>query len=504
MNRAITAAAVASASCAQIAGIDETNGNARPIDSLVVTRRSIGTMPMDTLQDLTSLEATYFVAQAGTAAAFDRVTADPDGPGTWTTKLHEPAPVQFTLPDAPAPFPRLFAFPSHQLNVLYPLLEHPGYTPALDGAMFTVTGSLDVPAAATDSFQTYVVGAWLQRGFSAAEVAPAATAIGLTYGFTAANSVSDGTGAVVVERATGHAKPGQVTAQDAFLILRYGPNGLSGVAQPKAAVVQVEAVTAVDMDTMVPVVQDQMLMATIAPLSLQKRYDDNVPKFQASQLAMTWNLVAAPGYQAAINAGPGLRGGTLGPADIGITAAYGNPFAARGWNTMFVLVTSRSRVYTAAGTMASISLIAGMNQFLQPASSQMLDLKLPAGLPTMVALDGTAVSGDGQAVKPPTGFVHATFVTDLPGATLYHLEVWDLVPDPTVATALDRKLVFAAASDQASFMIPPEVFQVGHSYTLRALTTLGGFPGVATGDFITRELPMAQSYLDSPVITVTP
>jgi hypothetical protein len=378
------------------------------------------------------------------------------------------------------------------------VLEHPGYAPAPDAATFTVTAPLDAPVAATDIFQTYVVGAWLQRGFSAVEVAPAATAIALTYGFTAANSVS------------GHAKPDQVTAQDAFLILRYGPNGLTGVAEPKAPVVQTGAATAVDMNTMVPVVQDQMLAFTITPSSFTNRYRA-VQHFDAVTAGVTWTLVAAPGSlvaapgdRTAINAGPLLRNGLL-TTEVGVNTSFGNPFAARGWNAMFVLNTSASRPYTAPATTAAVSLFAGMDQYVPPSAAvPPIELATPAGLPIVVVLDGLPISTDGQAIKPPGGFVHVTFLTDRQGATLYNLQVWDLAPNPTVATVLDRKLVFAAASDQASFMVPPEVFKMGHSYTLRALTTLGGFPAAGAGDFVTRELPLAQSYLDSPVITVMP
>ena len=64
--------------------------------------------------------------------------------------------------------------------------------------------------------------------------------------------------------------------------------------------------------------------------------------------------------------------------------------------------------------------------------------------------------------------------------------------------------MFSAASNAAKFEVPPEIFQAGHSYTARAMCTYGGYPGVASGDLTTRELPLSQSYLDSAVFTVMP
>jgi hypothetical protein len=489
------AGAVASASCAQIAGIDQTSGSGRPIDSLVVTRQSIGAMQPSAPLDLGGLQATYLVANAAAAAGIDRVPATTTTAGTWTTQLHDPAPVMFTLPDVPTPVPRLFAFPAHQLQVLYPLLEHPNPAPAPDGATFTVTTLLDAAIAMTDSFQSYVVGAWLVRGFAAGEAPANAVQIGpVTYGLTAANSVS------------GHAKPDRVTPADAFLTLRYAAGGLTGVAEAPP-VDQAGAATIVTTGPMVAVRQDQTLSVKFNPGMLPTRYGAVRPAMQ-SPPSMSWNLVAAPGYKAAINAGPTLRSGALAMTDVGVTAAYGNPFAARGWNTMFVLGTSESRPYTAPGTTASISLVAGMNQFIEPSPG--FELTLPAGLPIVITLDGTPLSSDTLVIKPPGKLVRVAFLIDTPAgstapaATLYSLQLWDLVPNPTAPTVLDRILKLDATSNEASFELPPELFQAGHSYTLRALATLGGYPAAGAGNFVTRELPLAQSFLDSGVVTVMP
>src|SRR4029077_2080189 len=113
----------------------------------------------------------YLVADPASTTGFDKVTADTaKGPqqGTWHADLPEPTPVVFTLPDAPTPLPRLFAFPSRALRILFGVLEHPGRSPAPDGAMLTVKAALDVATVATDSFRAFTVGSWTTRTFAAA------------------------------------------------------------------------------------------------------------------------------------------------------------------------------------------------------------------------------------------------------------------------------------------------------------------------------------------------
>ncbi|TMQ05582.1 MAG: hypothetical protein E6J91_40170 [Deltaproteobacteria bacterium] len=479
--------------CAQLAGIDDTNGSRRPPDSLEVTRLSVGVTQEQTPLDLGGLTATYFVARGD--ATFDRIPASlsPDA-SKWTTKLYDPAPVQFTLPDLPAPIPRLFAFPVPRLQVLYGVLEHPGRIAAPDGATFTVTAPLDVPIAATDSFQTYVVGAWLARGFAAGEIPTTGMMLSSTpFSFVAGNSVA------------GRPAPDLVTSRDAFLVLRYSSGAMTGVAEA-APFDQTGMATTVMTRTMAPVMQDQTLDVKLSPGVLATRYLAARPA--VATLSMSWSLVAAPGYQIASNAGPLLQSGGLTMADAGLTVKYGNPFTARRWNTIFTLATSESRVYTPAGTATPVTLNAGMNQFLEPPAPG-FSLILPAGLPILIAIDNMPLSTDGQSYKQPARFAHVTVVSDTPpgatgpGADLYNLQVFELVANQA-GNALDRKIVLAAASRDASFDLPPELFQAGHSYTLRAITTLGGFPALGDGNFLTRELPLSQGYLDSAVFTVTP
>ena len=495
--RAVAAMApvgAALAGCAQLAGIDTTSHAG---DSLSVTRMSIGTTVTTAPQDLAGLSATYFVASSA-ATGFDRVTASTSARGRWTSNLRTPAAIQFTLPDVPTPVPRLFAFPNPELSVLYGVLEHPAPSPAPDAATFAVTVPLDTLPAMGETFQSYVVGAWLARNFDAGEVV--ATGMALTppaFGFVPANSVA------------GRPTLDLVTSQDAFFVLRYVGAALTGVAEA-LPFDQTGAATTVTTQPMTALVADQMLAVTVpAATALTARLGKAQPA--VATLQANWSLVAAPGYRIASNSGPVLKSGGVyvDPMATSVVSPYGNPFAARGWNTIFTLATSESRNFQLPGTMApvtGIDLFAGLNQFLEPAAGA--EASLAVGLPIVISLDDVPLVSDGQAIARPGKFVNVSFVVNpAPGATgpvatLYNVIVYDLVV-PAMATAPTRIQTFNAVSNQPKFALPPELFVPGHFYTLRAVATLGGYPGIDDGNFLDRNLPLTQAYLDSAVIAVT-
>src|SRR5436190_14990136 len=88
-----TAALAVAVGCAQLAGIQDTNGNARPGASVAVTRMSIGSKIVLAPLDPGQLPAMYFVASSD-PSGFDRIPAAPDpAHGGWTTKLRTAAPV---------------------------------------------------------------------------------------------------------------------------------------------------------------------------------------------------------------------------------------------------------------------------------------------------------------------------------------------------------------------------------------------------------------------------
>lgn len=527
LSRVFPAAAGAAViGCAQLAGIDNTVG---PGDSIAVTRMSIGSKVLLAPVDPAEISATYFVASRD-ASGYDRVAAVPDpSHNRLTTQLRMPAAVQFTLKSGDMPVPRLLAFPGPPLSVLdfsenpatsaadilrfgdtrYGVLEHPGRQDAPMGATFAVSAMLDAPIAMMgESFQVYVVGAWLQRGLSTAEAPPGATQLTLpALGFTAANSAS------------GRPQIDRITADDVFLILRYNGPTLTGFAEamPFTQADMDGAVTTPMfpvMESVAPGPMSPTFTATVAVDAIAERYKAVRPGVPAP-VQLNWTLAAAPGYAAASNAGPVLQSGLVTTAAPGVNTSYENPFATRGWNTVFTLATSVSRVYMAPvgpmGMAIPISLFAGMNQFLEPPppSPTSILLDVPAGLPQVITIGNTVLMSDGAFIKQSSQFFDVSFTVDAPASTAaqgprsYNLQLFDLVFNPTTM-AVDRVLVFAAAGKGPAFALPPELFQVGHSYTLRALSTRGGSPDTEQGDLLHPQLPLAQAYLDSGMFTVTP
>lgn len=523
---AVGAAAIG---CAQLVGIENTIG---PGDSIAVTRLSIGSKVVQVPVDPTEISATYLVASRD-PSGYDRVSAVPDpSHARLTTQLRTPTPVEFTLKGDATPLPRLFAFPGPPLsvldfsptpatsatdiarfgNTLYGVREHPGRKDAPMGATFAVNAALDAAVVAGQSFQVYVVGAWLQRGFSATE-APMVGATQLAppaFSFTAANSVS------------GRPQVDQITADDAFLLLRYTGPILTGVAEamPVTQSDMTGALTTptfqLPMASVAPGMLSPIFNASVMPSGIAERYKNVRPAVAAPPaVQMTWSLAAAPGYAVASNAGPVLQSGTVAVTDTGVSVSYENPFAARGWNTIFTFTTSVSRVYMAPlgpmGMAIPVTLFAGMNQFLEPPAPPVaaVPLDLPAGLPQVITIGSTVLATDNAFIKQSSQFFNVSFTVDAPssaadqGPRSYNLQLFDLVFNPTTMV-VDRVLVFAAAGKDPAFALPPDLFQVGHSYTLRALSTLGGSPGTEQGELLHPQLPLAQAYLDSGTFTVMP
>jgi hypothetical protein len=478
---------LASAGCAQLAGIDSTSTKGREMDTLAIQRVSVGSTVVTRDLDLTGLEARYFVTGV-TGVTGTQVVAANDGgkpaSGTWRADLAAPAPIELTLPADLAATPQLFAFPVQRASIALDLLEHPDATPAPDGAALTVTTPLDIVAAG-ERFVAYTVGSWTSRELSAL-VPPNAAAIAATYPFSSATSLSG--------------RPlARITRADSFLVLRYTGAPLTGVAvAPPFDQTGNDAVTT---PTMAPVVADQPLDFTIEPLTLQARFTGVRPAVSA--LSMSYVVTAAPGASVAATSGPALVSGGVATTATGIADKYGNPFAGRGWPAVLQLQATETRSFVVPGSALAVALFAVMNEFVTPAPG--LAITEPAPLPITVTLAGKLLLTDGATLARPSDFVEVTFQTETKAYTLYQLELIDLVPNAT-ATGIDEHTVLLATGSgtdrDPTFSLPPELFELGHSYTLRVFTIAGSFPNAATGDFQTRQLPVSQSWVDSAVFTV--
>jgi hypothetical protein len=251
--------------------------------------------------------------------------------------------------------------------------------------------------------------------------------------------------------------------------------------------------------TMSAVSATETLSATLNNMTVAARYTPLRPAMPAPSMA--WAVVAAPGFATANLLGPRLNSGTVLAADPStITAQYGNPFIAKGWQTALQWSTSSSRPFTPAGAVGPATLSAGLTQYAVPSPGMTLDL--PAGLPELITLDEQPLSTDGVAIDKPIKALSASFIVPpTPTNTLFVLTVYELVPN-AAGTALEHKSLVSITSDTPEFLVPPEFFQSGKAYTLRAQTLAGGFPALVMGDLSMRDLPFATGYMDSGVITV--
>jgi hypothetical protein len=487
MGARIVVVACALTGCAQLAGIDKTSAPPPPDDlTLQFERMSVGATIVTAPLDISMLaDATYLVADSTDPTLIGRVDAPATAIDTWTAPIPDGTPpVLFTLPDLPAPLPRIFAIPSRHVLGLFSVLEHPDPQPAPDAATITLAVTLDAAAAATDAFQVFTLGSWTQRVLSALEVPAASASLAVTYPFASSSSV------------TGRPLE-KLTIADAELVLRYvGPQLTGAFEAPPFDQTGTDTITG----TLAAVAADQTLDVTVDQATATTRFATLVPAMSAP--AFNWSVVAAPGYAIGSTTGVLLQAGGLLATDPGaITAAFGNPFlAAHDWRSVFTWSTSATRTFTPAGGTAVATLSAGMFQLVEPAPA--LVLALPAGLPQVIMFANTALSTDGTTVTiDPLRAAALSFTSDQPPGTLYQLQLFELVPSADGLT-LVQTIRFAATGTAPSFALVPELFTVGHTYSVRAICVAGGYPAIADGDLQQRALPLAVSFFDSAVFTV--
>ena len=483
-------AALFASGCAQLAGIEITTEADEPERaSLVLSRTSIGATLTTAPLDLTGLSASYLIANPDAPDGFDRIAATVDLMETnrWVAEIGEGTPpVMFTLPDYPEPVPRIWALPHRDLRGTFFVYEHPNPQPAIDPATLTVQATLPTPYAATESFQLLIVGTWNARAFTGPMEVPVvgATAFGPVPFAYATTS-----------RQTG--RPFEaITTADSTLLLRYVGTRLTGVMEGTPFD---QTGTDTVMGTMSAVAATETLTATLNNTTVAARYTPLRPAMPAP--TMSWSLIAATGFASANINGPRLNSNTVLAADpSGISVPYGNPFVAKGWQTTFTWVTSSTRQFTPPGAPGPANLAAGLQQHATPAADMVLDL--PAGLPELITLDQVPLSTDGVPMAKPIKALAASFVVPpTPPSTLFQLSLFELVPN-AAGNGLDRKLVLTMMGDTPEFLVPPEFFQSGRAYTLRAQTIAGGFPALASGDVEMRALPFATGYMDSGVVVV--
>jgi hypothetical protein len=462
--------------CAQLFGLDETDR--APTASLSFQRVSIGARLEYTQQDLAGSMATYLVPDTADAAGMVRVPATQAEPGRWTAPISTPAPLLFDLPDYPKPSLRMFDFPQLEVKSLFGVLEHPNPEPAPMDAKLTVSATLDAPATGAERFELFTVGSWNTFGLPA-QAAGTAT-LTATVPFAMMTSI------------TGRPHE-RITSADAALVLRYVNNTELRGALRAAPFDQ----TGDDMIT------GTMSAVTVEPFSFDIDQMDAVQRYGLVKPAivgaptMSWTMRAAPGAQLNNDNGPLLAQG-LPTTATAVMGQVGNPFTPD-WGTVVLWQTQGTRAYTPPSAMLPVTLYAGMHQraILEPG----LQMKLTAGLPTRITLLGAVLETDGVTIARPTRGVEVSFTPDVPDNTMYQLQLFRLVPN-MANTALQYEMKLGANGVAPRFVLPPEVFEPGGLYTLRAVSVQGGFPAIAEGDHTQRSMPVAISFLDSGVFQV--
>jgi hypothetical protein len=481
---ALTAAlfALLAGGCAQIFGFDET----QPYDDVRLSwsRKRIGTEVIVEPEDLTAETATALIIDANDPTGLRRVPATLEDSDTWIVELPPGTPggIQYSLPDDDVE--RIWTFPNRTLDGVYGILGHPNPEPAPPNAQIDLSITLDAPYNG-EGLQMYTVGGWSVRGY------PEVPAAGM--GITAwdpppvpYSSYGSITGRPL-ER---------ITSADTVYLLRYSGNQLAGImtAPPFDQQDGVDTITG----TMTSVILDQTLDATFRTTVAGPRYTGTRPG--VAGLAMSWGITSTPAAEIGNNTGPQLHAGGLLETDTGaVNVMFGDPFP---WPAAVGFSTYESRTFTPPGAAGATTLYAGMYSIDAPGTGQVYDL--PQGLPLIVTLGGTALTTDGQILTiDRTKSIEVSYVLDRENACdLYGLAIYELRDNGAGTYVYVGRVAMNGLEPQ--FTIPGELFESGTFYTLRAVCQLGGVPGLATGDLVTRSWPMHVGYLDSGVIQVSP
>jgi hypothetical protein len=449
-------------------------------------------------QDVTGLPvANWLVADPSDATQLMRVPGKQVATDTWEATIADGNPaVELSLgSDYPDIFRRLIALPVRNIKYLYGIYEHPDPvaipTPP---DSFTVNMTLASPYATGDSFYVEAIGGWGYHPFNGAEL-PAPD-----MGLTAVSAVEtyapyDGTTGAGFVPWSGRPL-NALTTGDTLIGLQYDVGELIGAGEFPAFA---EGSASTISETMVAVTTAP-LDVMVNPATVNQRLQ--APRPAGAGVAMSWAVVAAPGYASASGLGPTLNSAGVLATDTGaITAPYGNPFASRGWNAMFEWVSSNNRSVTLSGGGAAyVATSGGLQDFAEVSSG--LSLMTPAPLPITISVNGTALVADNMTLamdlsKPVTLSLEAdTNATP----TMYQFNVYHLVLDAT-SNAWGAHVAYVANSSASTVMIPTDVFVTGQVYMIRGHTFVGGFPNIATGDFTARELPFSLGYLDGGIFT---
>ena len=474
------------AGCAQLAGIDDTTDERTGV-SLGLERVSIGATVVRTPADLTAETASYLVPDTAAPTGYVPIAATATD-GTFSADIRSATPpVRFTVPGLEHEL--FWQFPNAHVLGDYVMFEHPNATPAPMGATITATLTLDTPYVG-ELIRVYTVGAWAYRDFVAAELPAPATGVSavgpVAFPFASMSTLSGRP----LER---------LSTADAVLVLRYVNGALLGALDlPGFDQTGTDTING----TLATIPQDRAVMASLDPPAAVARFTAARPAVPT--VTMAWHVFAAPGYILHDERGPQLNAAAIPATNPAATIpiAYGNPFVGRDWKAVFNFNATATRTYTPPSANLPVTLAALMVQRATDPTGT-FTVGLPAGLPELITLDGRSLSTDGIAIPKPTRTAVVTFVPDRATNSLYFVQVNELVPNAT-NTALTLTTRLVATGLEPRLELPPDAFEPGKLYSLRAGSMQGGFPNLAMGDARLGGAPFGIAFLDSGVIQVMP
>lgn len=465
--------------CAQLAGIDETSSSNPGSSTLTVEKIAIGTTEIREPLDLTGLTATYLIEDPEGPGGFTRVTATAEA-NTWTADLDGViAPVLFEVPIPNDAMNRkqlrLYDVPAATVTSSVSSLGRPNAEPAPMDAQLTVTVNLDTPYVDGEQLSMLTMGVWNTRGLEV-PIAGSTAAGPVTFPYT---SMASFTGT--------HQK---LTSADLFFAFRHSGSALTGYAEaPPFDQTGMDTITM----TMMGVPADQPFVLNITPTMAATRLAAARPAVGTPQF--NWQIVAGP---TPTSGGVRLNSGSIASDITQITTAFGNPFAARSWQPVLTVNAFAGRTYTSP-TGPSVVLLAGMfeNSMAQADQTTMFS----AGLPERISINQTSLSTDNVMIPFPVAPVEIVIETDRPTNTAYEAQLFELVPNMD-NTQFTMKEVVVAFGVEPRFVLPPELFQSGRFYVIRAYSFVGGLPEIATGNLAGMTLPVSTAVVDSGVFGV--
>ncbi len=508
------ATAVLGAGCAQLLGLDNTSAPTSTVTpdappgtvNLQVVRRSIGASVVDNPADLTGLPtANWLVPDPADSTALMRVPATLLGTDTWEAAIGSGTPpVEFTMgSDYPDEYRRLLVLGQRNIKFLYGILEHPDPVAIPSPATsFTVNMTLTSPYVSTpvaDSFYVEVIGGWAYHPFNGAELP--APDMGLTA-ISAGETYAPYNGTTGAGFVAWSGRPlDAITMGDTLVGLHYRGSQL----------IEAGEFPAFDEASAPATISTSMVPLTTAALDVTVHPDKVAQRLTATRpagagVALSWSVVASPGFETANGLGPTLDSGAETAAGSGaavaVTAPYGNPFASRNWGSMFEWVSSNNRSVTLPGGGAAYTATSGgLQDFATVASG--LDLATPAPLPITISVNGTALVADNMMLPLDlTKTVNVAIDQDTSDTpTLYQFVVYQLILDAPSNTWIAHA-AYLATTTANNVTLPNDVFMDGDVYMIRGFTIVGGYPGLAQGDLTMRQLPYSIGYLDGGIFTV--